>query len=93
MYVLHNLHVQLSQYRDFIFSLNIDRDEASLLELSSIIEVHGKTRSLDPFLLSFFFNYLQFFGSALGYSLFCELETYHELAGQVDRFRTYKFLS
>ena len=53
MYVLHNLHEQLSQYHDFIFSLNINRDGA-LLGLSSIMEVYGKLLSLDPFLLSFF---------------------------------------
>ena len=49
MYVLHKLHGQMSQDHDFFFSLNADRDEASLtlLELSSIIEVH-------EFLLSFF---------------------------------------
>ena len=54
----------------------------SLLELSSIIEVHGKILSLDPLAI----QYLQFFGNALGYSLFCELETYCQLAGEIDIF-------
>ena len=30
MYVLHNLHGLLSQYHDFIFSLNVNRVGASL---------------------------------------------------------------
>ena len=45
-----------------------------MLELSSIIEVHGKMLSLDPFLQSFSY-YLQLFGNVLGYSLFCEFGT------------------
>ena len=35
MYILHNLHGQLSQYHDFIFSLNIDRDGASLISVET----------------------------------------------------------
>ena len=35
MYVLHNLHGQLSLYHDFIFSLNIDRDGASLISVET----------------------------------------------------------
>ena len=35
MYVLHNLHGQSSQYHDFIFSLNIDRDGASLISVGT----------------------------------------------------------
>ena len=33
MYVLHNLHGQLLQYHDFIFSLNVDRDGTYLVSL------------------------------------------------------------
>ena len=33
LYVLYNLHGQLSQYHDFIFSLNVDRDGASLISV------------------------------------------------------------
>ena len=35
MYVLHNLHGQSSQYHDFIFSLNIDRDGVSLISVGT----------------------------------------------------------
>ena len=63
-----------------------------MLELSSIIEVYGNILSLDPFLQSFSY-YLQLFGNVLGYSLFCEFGTYHQLAGEIDCFQTYKFLS
>ena len=48
MYVLHNLHGQLSQYHGFNISLHVDR------EISSIIELQGKILSVDPFLLIFF---------------------------------------
>ena len=35
IYVLHNLDGQLSQNNDFIFSLNIDRDKASLISVGT----------------------------------------------------------
>ena len=93
MYVLHNIHGQLSQYHIFIFSPNVDRDGASLISVGTKfhVEVHGKILSLGPFLLSFLI--LAIFRNALGHSLFCEHETYHQLVGDIDRFQTYNFLS
>ena len=35
MYALHNLHGQLSQYHDFNFSSNVDRDGASLISVGT----------------------------------------------------------
>ena len=35
MYVLRDLHGQFSQHHDFIFSLNIDRDGASLISVGT----------------------------------------------------------
>ena len=35
MYVLHNLHGQLSQYHNFIFFLNVDKDKASLMSVGT----------------------------------------------------------
>ena len=33
------------------------------------------------------------FENALGYSLLCKLETYHQLVREIDCFQTYKFIS
>ena len=44
--------------------------------------MHGKILSLDPFVLSSFLIFA-IFGNALDYSLFYELETYHQLAGEI----------
>ena len=33
--VLHNLHEQLSQYHDFIFCLNVDKDKVSLMSVGT----------------------------------------------------------
>ena len=35
MYVLRNLRGQLSQYHDFIFSLNVDREGESLISFGT----------------------------------------------------------
>ena len=35
MYVLHNLHGQLSQTHDLIFSLNVDRDRTFLFSVET----------------------------------------------------------
>ena len=32
---MHNLHEQLSQYHEFIFYLNVDRDGASLISVGT----------------------------------------------------------
>ena len=91
---MHNLHGQLSQYNYFIFSLNIDRDGASLISVGTKLHNWGAQSVIASRpIFTEFFLYLRFFGNALSYSLFCEFETYHQLAGQADCFQDYKFLS
>ena len=43
MDILHNLHGQLSQYHELIFSLNVDRDGRSLIYVGTMFHNWGKS--------------------------------------------------
>ena len=73
MYVLHNLHGQLSQYHDFMFSLSGDREGAWLISVGTKFHNRSAYLKCTHFLLSFF-SICNVFGNAFGYSLFSGLE-------------------
>ena len=52
IYVLHKLHGQMSQDHDFFFSLNADRDEASLISVGTKFHNWG-SRTFTEFFLYF----------------------------------------